>query len=186
MDTSKDHRGWQQVLRREGKVGQAQVNALSDDNPAAPCHSPPPPSTASTLKLPATTLALPRPGHPQRRLVRQRRQPPKPRDRAQAKAQLPLPHPPPLGHTALEDWIPACPPWTEFAPREEGSSCHKGGRASPPTHTGMAYPSAAPHLNDDSHDREVQGLPRHGGWPLVNLIARCGQRWPMSGAVPKG
>lgn len=73
MDTSEDNWGWQQVLRSEGNVGQAKVNVLSDDNPAAPapCH-PPPPSTGSIQKMLVTTMALPRFGHPQRRLVRQR------------------------------------------------------------------------------------------------------------------
>lgn len=36
MDTSEDDWSWQQVLRREGKVGQAQRKALSDNSPAAP------------------------------------------------------------------------------------------------------------------------------------------------------
>lgn len=36
MDTTEDDWSWQQVLRREGKVGQAWRKALSDNNSAAP------------------------------------------------------------------------------------------------------------------------------------------------------
>lgn len=45
MDTSEDDRSWQQVLRREGKVGQAQGKALSDDHPAPPPPAIPLPTT---------------------------------------------------------------------------------------------------------------------------------------------
>lgn len=34
-------------------------------------------------------------------------------------------------------------------------------------------PAGYPHLQDDAHDWQVQGLPRHRGWPLVNLTAHC-------------
>lgn len=49
---------------------------------------------------------------------------------------------------------------------------------------GPPHPWADLHLEDDADDRQVQGLPRLGGWPLVNLIAHCGHRQPVSGACP--
>lgn len=55
------------------------------------------------------------------------------------------------------------------------------------TRTGAVPPQpGSPHLEDDSHDRQVQGLPRHRGRPLVNLIADCEHRWPASEACPGG
>lgn len=54
-------------------------------------------------------------------------------------------------------------------------------------HEPAAFPAqpASSHLEDYSHDRQLQGLPRRGGGPLVNLTAHCGHRWPVSGACPK-
>lgn len=45
---------------------------------------------------------------------------------------------------------------------------------------GFPHPPANPHLEDDSRDRQVQGLPRHWGRPLVNLIAHCGHTSSVS------
>lgn len=39
-------------------------------------------------------------------------------------------------------------------------------------------PAGHPHLQDDAHDWQVQGLPRHRGRPLVNLAAHCSPGGP--------
>ena len=95
--------------------------------------------------------------------------------------------PPPHGCAALEDQTQVCPLGMGYAPGDEGATA--AGGAGVYVHLQRPAPNsrpASPHLEDDSHDRQVQGLPGHGGRPLVNLIAHCQHRWPASGACPGG
>ena len=86
---------------------------------------------------------------------------------------------PPRGCSASEARAQACLLSVGCAPMDQGGSCRRDG-----PHTRAPAPAASPHLEDDSHDGQVQGVPRHGRRPLVNLVADCGHRRPASEAGP--
>lgn len=82
---------------------------------------------------------------------------------------------PPRGCSASEARAQACPLSVGCAPMDQGSSCRRDG-----PHTRAPAPATSPHLEDDSHDGQVQDLPRRRCRPLVDLVADCGHRRPAS------
>lgn len=76
-----------------------------------------------------------------------------------------------------------CPGWDVHLGMEGAAASHEWALLCP---WSLLPQQANPHLQDDSHNREVQGLPRHGGRPLVDLVTHYGRRWLVLGAcLPK-